>query len=153
MSIAKHSIARSASAGKHRARPLGEQNGRPLRIRQIEETRGGNSGARHVANVANRPKSGRLDGCAGTKLLLNEDAETVHCTSMPPSSVRPTPGHLSCLSNAFRYTPATQAKIANTFARIAQRIRNSESTRRQFCAVVPPSVSRIAPTIAAAVRG
>jgi hypothetical protein len=39
-------------------------------------------------------------------------------------------GHLSCLSNAFRYTPAVQTNVANTFARIARELE------------APPSASR-----------
>jgi hypothetical protein len=31
-------------------------------------------------------------------------------------------GHLSCLSNAFRYTPAIHTNVADTFARIAREL-------------------------------
>jgi hypothetical protein len=31
-------------------------------------------------------------------------------------------GHLSCLSNAFRYMPAVHTNVANTFARIARKL-------------------------------
>jgi hypothetical protein len=36
-------------------------------------------------------------------------------------------GHLSCLSNAFRYTPAVQTNVANTFARIARELEAQEA--------------------------
>lgn len=32
-------------------------------------------------------------------------------------------GHLSCLSSAFRYTPAVSTNIAETFARISRQLR------------------------------
>lgn len=44
-------------------------------------------------------------------------------------------GHLSCLSNAFRYTPAAHTNVANTFARIA----------RELEAPAPASRRRIEP--------
>lgn len=31
-------------------------------------------------------------------------------------------GHVSCLSNAFRYTPASHTNISNTFARIRREL-------------------------------
>ena len=37
-------------------------------------------------------------------------------------------GHVSCLSNAFRYTPAADTNVAKTFARI-----NRELTVRDAC--------------------
>jgi hypothetical protein len=53
--------------------------------------------------------------------------------------------------------PATRAKIANTFARIAQELKAEDPQQRVDSSRIlrrrPPSVSRIAPTIAAAVRG
>jgi hypothetical protein len=33
-------------------------------------------------------------------------------------------GHASCLSNAFRYTPAAHTNIADTFARITRRLKS-----------------------------
>jgi hypothetical protein len=38
-------------------------------------------------------------------------------------------GHLSCLSSAFRYTPALQTNVANTFARIKREL----SARNEEC--------------------
>jgi hypothetical protein len=35
-------------------------------------------------------------------------------------------GHLSCLSNAFRYTPAVRTNIAETFARIKRELQERE---------------------------
>ena len=35
-------------------------------------------------------------------------------------------GHVSCLSNAFRYTPATHTNVANTFARISRELKDAE---------------------------
>lgn len=32
-------------------------------------------------------------------------------------------GHVSCLSNAFRYTPAAHTNIASTFARISRELK------------------------------
>jgi hypothetical protein len=32
-------------------------------------------------------------------------------------------GHVSCLSNAFRYTPAAHTNIASTFARISRQLK------------------------------
>ncbi len=32
-------------------------------------------------------------------------------------------GHLSCLSNAFRYTPAAHTNVASTFARIKRELK------------------------------
>lgn len=36
-------------------------------------------------------------------------------------------GHLSCLSNAFRYTPAVQTNVASTFARINRELKLREA--------------------------
>ncbi|HSD43148.1 MAG TPA: hypothetical protein VLD36_14930 [Burkholderiales bacterium] len=36
-------------------------------------------------------------------------------------------GHLSCLSSAFRYTPAVRTNIAETFARIKQELQEREA--------------------------
>jgi hypothetical protein len=36
-------------------------------------------------------------------------------------------GHLSCLSNAFRYTPALRTNIAETFARIRRELQNRDA--------------------------
>jgi hypothetical protein len=36
-------------------------------------------------------------------------------------------GHLSCLSSAFRYTPAVRTNIAETFARIRRELQEQES--------------------------
>ena len=36
-------------------------------------------------------------------------------------------GHLSCLSNSFRYTPAAGTNVANTFARIKQELGEQET--------------------------
>ena len=32
-------------------------------------------------------------------------------------------GHVSCLSNAFRYTPAAHTNVADTFARISRQLK------------------------------
>lgn len=40
-------------------------------------------------------------------------------------------GHLSCLSSAFRYTPATHTNIAHTFARIRRELRAGKLERRE----------------------
>ena len=49
-------------------------------------------------------------------------------------------GHLSCLSNAFRYTPAIRTNVADTFARInwelKERETNSPASREPFEPVV-----------------
>jgi hypothetical protein len=39
-------------------------------------------------------------------------------------------GHLSCLSNAFRYTPAARTDVANTFARITRQLETPRSPSR-----------------------
>ena len=39
-------------------------------------------------------------------------------------------GHLSCLSSAFRYTPAVQTNVADTLARIAREIKAQDSRER-----------------------
>ena len=39
-------------------------------------------------------------------------------------------GHLSCLSNAFRYTPAAHTNVADTFARIARELEAPASASR-----------------------
>jgi hypothetical protein len=36
-------------------------------------------------------------------------------------------GHVSCLSNAFRYTPATHTNVANTFARISRELKTPDA--------------------------
>jgi hypothetical protein len=38
-------------------------------------------------------------------------------------------GHVSCLSDAFRYTPAAHTNVANTFARIARKLKAPEAPR------------------------
>jgi hypothetical protein len=38
-------------------------------------------------------------------------------------------GHLSCLSSAFRYTPAMQTNVAHTFARIKRELTERGETR------------------------
>jgi hypothetical protein len=54
-------------------------------------------------------------------------------------------GHLSCLSSGFRYTPAMQTNIANTFARIKRELaerseaRTSEQEPRIEVSLVPRS--------------
>lgn len=37
-------------------------------------------------------------------------------------------GHLSCLSNAFRYTPAVSTNVADTFARIKRQLKEQETS-------------------------
>ena len=37
-------------------------------------------------------------------------------------------GHVSCLSNAFRYTPASHTNISNTFARIRRELTELSAT-------------------------
>ncbi len=39
-------------------------------------------------------------------------------------------GHLSCLSSAFRYTPAAHTNVADTLARIAREIKAQDSRER-----------------------
>ncbi len=39
-------------------------------------------------------------------------------------------GHLSCLSSAFRYTPAVRTNVADTLARIAREIKAQGSRER-----------------------
>ncbi len=41
-----------------------------------------------------------------------------------------TKGHLSCLSSAFRYTPAAHTNVADTLARIAREIKARDSQER-----------------------
>ena len=36
-------------------------------------------------------------------------------------------GHVSCLSNAFRYTPAAHTNVANTFARISRELKTRDA--------------------------
>jgi hypothetical protein len=38
-------------------------------------------------------------------------------------------GHVSCLSNAFRYTPALNTNVASTFARIKRELRLRDAPR------------------------
>jgi hypothetical protein len=37
-------------------------------------------------------------------------------------------GHVSCLSNAFQYTPAAHTNVANTFARINRELKVQEAS-------------------------
>jgi hypothetical protein len=37
-------------------------------------------------------------------------------------------GHVSCLSNAFRYTPASHTNIASTFARISRGLKARDAS-------------------------
>lgn len=38
-------------------------------------------------------------------------------------------GHLSCLSDAFRYTPAAHTNVAGTFARISRELKERREAR------------------------
>lgn len=46
-------------------------------------------------------------------------------------------GHLSCLSNAFRYTPAAHTNVANTFARIARELEAPAPASRRRIELLP----------------
>ena len=37
-------------------------------------------------------------------------------------------GHVSCLSNAFRYTPAAHTNLASTFARISRELKARDAS-------------------------
>lgn len=50
-------------------------------------------------------------------------------------------GHLSCLSSAFRYTPAMRTNIAETFARIRQELLEREAKQPQ--AGAEPALVRV----------
>ena len=47
-------------------------------------------------------------------------------------------GHLSCLSNAFRYTPAVCTNVANTFARIARELNSSGASAAAAARAIEP---------------
>ena len=46
-------------------------------------------------------------------------------------------GHVSCLSDAFRYTPALETDIVKTFARIREGLLSGEQRRAGHRLVVP----------------
>jgi hypothetical protein len=47
-------------------------------------------------------------------------------------------GHVSCLSSAFRYTPAAHTNVASTFARIARELRTPISASRRWFEPLTP---------------
>ena len=52
-------------------------------------------------------------------------------------------GHLSCLSNSFRYTPAAGTNVANTVARIKQELGEQEThASASRGRIEPPAVQR-----------
>jgi len=46
-------------------------------------------------------------------------------------------GHLSCLSEAFRYTPASNTNISKTFARIRRQLGRQEQPAARNVCVLP----------------
>ncbi len=46
-------------------------------------------------------------------------------------------GHVSCLSEAFRYTPASNTNISKTFARIRRQLGRQEQPAAQNVCVLP----------------
>ncbi len=58
-------------------------------------------------------------------------------------------GHVSCLSNAFRYTPAMHTNVAHTFARISREMKSRDASTeprtlpRPFPAETIESASRL----------
>jgi hypothetical protein len=50
-------------------------------------------------------------------------------------------GHLSCLSGAFRYTPAERTNVAETFARIAREL----GTRKMLVPVSQRAIEHLPP--------
>ena len=47
-------------------------------------------------------------------------------------------GHLSCLSDTFRYTSASETSIAKTFARVRRQLKQREPERGRNVCVLPP---------------
>ncbi len=46
-------------------------------------------------------------------------------------------GHLSCLSESFRYVPASGTNVAKTFAKIKRRLGQEQHERTQNVCVLP----------------
>ena len=46
-------------------------------------------------------------------------------------------GHVSCLSEAFRYTPASSTNVSKTFARIRRQLARPEQSPTQNVCVLP----------------
>jgi hypothetical protein len=61
-------------------------------------------------------------------------------------------GHVSCLSNAFRYTPATHTNIANTFARIKRELSAKSEGRSEMQIDIAPRRPFAAGAVDAALR-
>jgi len=47
-------------------------------------------------------------------------------------------GHVSCLSESFRYTPASGTNVAKTFARVQRRLKQREHEVVANVRVLPP---------------